>query len=773
MALFNNFPYTDLNDINLDYTLQKLESLYTRGEQLYSTLTTWQQATDAELEQWKAATESSLALWKTQTENSIDNKIQLLTAAINTAFTDLRTQLEAHIAEIETTAVNAASAASDSATAAAGAASAASINNEQSKEWAIGETLEGDPVPDTNPAYENNAKYYADLLGQETEQIDTNTADITDLKSAISFDLSEITVDKGTLVANEYIDKNNGDFLEYSGWSRTGYIPCNQYAQMKTNVNLSYSAFYNDEYEFVKTANFVANTYLDVPTGAKYVAISGETSNMTAFVLNAELMGLGYMLDKNVDDLVTDISNCASKKDFDDIDYRQKTEYNSSFIDANGAISSSASYKRRRYFIAGINSIKIIPGRVLNTIGYAVYDKNLTRILNGVYSTDSITLDLTNYASYYIDVTIPLGYTETQVITNFAPTIPYITDMELNITQLKDDSALVVNSNLIYGVPASVEDNRILYVSDGVVTLTGSNSYKIFIYDMTNVTGKCVINTALAGTACNSFVVNGQYTGAIYNGTYDIPAGATSLVVTLLKTSSMTAPTVKANFIDQLAYNRRNIYGKSLGVMGDSIVAGNGYSGGWAKIIGAKYHMDVINVAQSGGTIQNVDGHAYIPSQLTSDLTSCDYVLFDGGINDWSTPNLNMGTLSGNYANSPAYDTTTFIGALEKFCYDIRSLLTTSKIGYVFNHRIYFDANTNNGTTYKEFVEQTKACLRKWGIDYVDIADSAPALGIMATYKDLYTLHNDTFPAGDGWHPNKAGYDMYYVDRIAEFMISL
>lgn len=188
MALFNNFPYTDLNDINLDYTLQKLESLYTRGEQLYSTLTTWQQATDAELEQWKAATESSLALWKTQTENSIDNKIQLLTAAINTAFTELRTQLEAHIAEIETTAVNAASAASDSATAAAGAASAASINNEQSKEWAIGETLEGDPVPDTNPAYENNAKYYADLLGQETEQIDQNTADITDLKSALTGD---------------------------------------------------------------------------------------------------------------------------------------------------------------------------------------------------------------------------------------------------------------------------------------------------------------------------------------------------------------------------------------------------------------------------------------------------------------------------------------------------------------------------------------------------------------------------------------------------------
>lgn len=212
MALFNNFPYTDLNDINLDYTLQKLESLYTRGEQLYNSLTTWQQTTDAELEQWKASTEYTLSVWKTRTENSIDNKIQLLTAAINASFTELRTQLEAHIAEIETTAVNAASDASASATAAAGAASAASINNEQSKEWAIGETLEGDPVPSTNPAYKNNAKYYADLLGQETEQIDTNTADIADLKRAV------------TNIDNLAPNNANAEFTWVTGGSWSGAV---------------------------------------------------------------------------------------------------------------------------------------------------------------------------------------------------------------------------------------------------------------------------------------------------------------------------------------------------------------------------------------------------------------------------------------------------------------------------------------------------------------------------------------------------------------------
>ena len=291
MALFNNFPYTDLNDINLDYTLQKLESLYTRGEQLYSTLTTWQQATDAELEQWKAATESSLALWKTQTENSIDTKIQLLTAAINTAFTELRTQLEAHIAEIETTAVNAASAASASATAAAGAASAASINNEQSKEWAIGETLEGDPVPDTNPAYENNAKYYADLLGQETEQIDQNTADITDLKSAID-KLSDGKIGY-QLVNNSYIT-TSGVITPYNGWSRTEYLHCDEYAKLKVIVSdisdSQYNAFYDANQTFISKFTVLKNTVntFDIPANAVYFICSNNTTAMGKYEFRLE-----------------------------------------------------------------------------------------------------------------------------------------------------------------------------------------------------------------------------------------------------------------------------------------------------------------------------------------------------------------------------------------------------------------------------------------------------------------------------------------------------
>lgn len=255
MALFNNFPYTDLNDINLDYTLQKLESLYTRGEQLYSTLTTWQQATNAELEQWKAATESSLALWKTQTENSIDNKIQLLTAAINTAFTELRTQLEAHIAEIETTAVNAASAASDSATAAAGSATAAAGSASDAAASATAAAGSASDAADT-----------AESLSESLDQIATNTSDINNLKGAIDEQTDILKFNDnypldGSAEGTRYINYSTGELGAASTattYSHTDYIDVHTFTKIlykriaSTADSPNYGvAFYDSEKHFL------------------------------------------------------------------------------------------------------------------------------------------------------------------------------------------------------------------------------------------------------------------------------------------------------------------------------------------------------------------------------------------------------------------------------------------------------------------------------------------------------------------------------------------
>ena len=214
MGLFNKFPYTDLNSINLDYTLNKLNDLYERGEALYTQLQTWQAETTEDLASWKADVEAGLAEWKTATEGSLDTKFQQLTTAINTAFSDLETQLEAHIAEIETTAVNAASAASASATAAAGSASDAA----DSATAAAGSA--------------SDAEDTAESLSESLDQIATNASDITDLKSAKDLMTDAMVTSMGTTVNttwerygyNANVIATNNKRLMSTGTLTTQYI---------------------------------------------------------------------------------------------------------------------------------------------------------------------------------------------------------------------------------------------------------------------------------------------------------------------------------------------------------------------------------------------------------------------------------------------------------------------------------------------------------------------------------------------------------------------
>ena len=62
----------------------------------------------------------------------------------------------------------------------------------EAESWAVGER-DGEPVPATDPAYNNNAKYYAQQAAQiaedisgVTEQVAQNTSDIGDLKEDLS-----------------------------------------------------------------------------------------------------------------------------------------------------------------------------------------------------------------------------------------------------------------------------------------------------------------------------------------------------------------------------------------------------------------------------------------------------------------------------------------------------------------------------------------------------------------------------------------------------------
>ena len=70
--------------------------------------------------------------------------------------------------------------------------------------------------------------------------------------------------------------------------------------------------------------------------------------------------------------------------------------------------------------------------------------------------------------------------------------------------------------------------------------------------------------------------------------------------------------------------------------------------------------------------------------------------------------------------------------------------------------------NTRNGLVlYKPAI---LSALKKWGVPYVDIEECAPPMGAhgVSELSDKYTI--------DGTHPNKAGYERFYMEPIAALL---
>ena len=220
-----------------------------------------------------------------------------------------------------------------------------------------------------------------------------------------------------------------------------------------------------------------------------------------------------------------------------------------------------------------------------------------------------------------------------------------------------------------------------------------------------------------------------------------------------------------------------SLYKKRIACCGDSIMEGRltgtaANGGAWAKLIGDKNNMSVNNKGLSGSRIANYydeDGtfvnSKTIACQLESLDTGYDYIILDGGVNDFSV-GVALGKLLDGYSvEASDYDRDTILGSLEYICMLLNTKYCDSKFGWVFNHRIYTESVEKDGIgTWHELKEAMKACFGKWGVPCLDLEDVIPPLNLIQTLKAAYTCN------GDGWHPNKAGYAIFYCDKIEAWL---
>ena len=207
-----------------------------------------------------------------------------------------------------------------------------------------------------------------------------------------------------------------------------------------------------------------------------------------------------------------------------------------------------------------------------------------------------------------------------------------------------------------------------------------------------------------------------------------------------------------------------SLNGKIAVFTGDSICAGAGYKGGYAKIIGSENGMIVENIGVSDGTVVKWQDKFCISESIAEMRSDADYVILEGGGNDawWGNQYIPLGTITDGYTDT--LDTTTFAGAFETMLKSAIEKYPTAKIGYIFVHKCV--ANFDSRTT-ESYYNVAKAACEKWGIPYCDLNTQTPPLGYIDALKTAYTMN------GDGIHPNEQGYRLFYVPKITAWMKTL
>lgn len=225
--------------------------------------------------------------------------------------------------------------------------------------------------------------------------------------------------------------------------------------------------------------------------------------------------------------------------------------------------------------------------------------------------------------------------------------------------------------------------------------------------------------------------------------------------------------------IDIAKITKSNLYGKKVTLNGDSIAYGQGTGGtGFMDYIAEKYSMTLDKKAVSGGTIADLskrypDKHC-ICNTVSDMAKDADYVIFEGGYNDWYLW-AQIGAITDTM--SADLDTSKFYGALESICRQALEIWKGKKIGFVITHKINdaWRTQKQEGNTYPTldgYYQAIRKVCEKYSIPYLDLSRVSRFNTELADYK-LYTYNSD------GIHPIKEGYGNFYVPSIERWMEQL
>lgn len=217
------------------------------------------------------------------------------------------------------------------------------------------------------------------------------------------------------------------------------------------------------------------------------------------------------------------------------------------------------------------------------------------------------------------------------------------------------------------------------------------------------------------------------------------------------------------DFMDDYKINLEHL---KIGFIGDSICAGNGYAGGYAKCLNEIYGLNYQNIGVSGGRIavnSSGGGSFFICENIQNFDQNLNAICIEGGINDYynETP---LGTITSDFDDT--IDNTTFIGALEKIFRECYNNYPTIPVFFLISHnatRCCYHQN-DIGLTFLDYIDAIYKVCKKYGIHIINICQD-----INFNTGASNTLYNN-YTSGDGLHPNEAGYKKFYVPSLVSYI---
>lgn len=261
----------------------------------------------------------------------------------------------------------------------------------------------------------------------------------------------------------------------------------------------------------------------------------------------------------------------------------------------------------------------------------------------------------------------------------------------------------------------------------------------------------------------NKIIINGNYTKYIESETLIYP--------TLKKVVILPSKTLK-EYIDGTKIMLSPLYSKKVSFNGDSIMFGQGYLGGFAKMIADKYSMVYENVAVSGGIISYTTNESVhcISKAVENMAIDSDYIILEGGYNDYiyKTP---LGVITNGMNDT--INNKTILGGAEQMCRNLLARFPGKKIGFILTHKInntdytpITDWNGVNSRTMRDVHDGILNVLKKYSIHVCDLYNISCFNTELEEYKK-YTADLD------GIHLNKEGYELFYLDKVENFMLNL